>query len=268
MRFGLLCFFVSIAFISNAQSSFSTSAGARGLGMGDASVTFSDINSILSNQAGLAYLEKTEVLLFAGQNYFVNDIRNVAGAVAYPSSLGTFGLNIQYYGFDDYNEQKIGINYARKLTQHLSLGVQFNYNGFRIPEYGTKGLVSVEIGVRSQILKQLIIAAHISNPIQIEIVDGENLPTLFNFGIAYLPSKKLMITAEAEKDIDFPVAAKLGLEYQLVDSFFIRFGVSTKPTLFNFGMGFKIKEKLKIDAAASYHQTLGFSPALSIQFIF
>ena len=268
MRLAILFLFVSIILDASAQNGISSSAGARGMAMGDAAVSFSDINSIFSNQAGLAYLEKTEVILFAGQKYFVNDIRNIAVAVAYPSQLGTFGLNIQYYGFEDYNEQKIGINYARKLTQNLSLGVQFNYIGFRIPEYGTKGLISVEIGVRSQILKQLIIAAHISNPIQIEVVDGENLPTLFNFGVAYLPSKKLTITAEAEKDIEFPVSVKFGLEYQLVEPVFIRLGISTEPTSLSFGMGFIIKEKLKIDAATGYHQTLGFSPALSIQVAF
>jgi len=268
MRFAILILFLTFLFDVSAQNGISSSAGARGLAMGDASVTFSDINSIFSNQAGLAYLEKTELILFAGQKYFINDIRNIAVAVAYPSLLGTFGLNLQYYGFEDYNEQKIGINYARKLTNNLSLGAQFNYLGFRIPEYGNKGLVSVEIGIRSQVLKQLIIAAHISNPIQTEVVDGENLPTLFNFGIAYLPSKKLTITAEAEKDIEFPVSVKFGLEYQLVEPFFIRFGISTKPTLLNFGMGFIIKEQLKIDAAASYHQTLGFSTALSVGFAF
>ncbi len=265
---GLILSVLILNFLYASAQGTSSSAGARGLAMGNASATFSDINSIFSNQAGLANLTKTEVILFAGQNYFVNEIRNIAAAVAYPSDLGTFGLNLHYYGFQDYNEQKVGFNYARKLTQNLSLGVQINYIGFRIPEYGNKGIFSAEIGVRSQILKGLIVAAHIANPIRIEVVDGENLPTIFKFGVAYLPSKKLTITGEVEKDIEFPAMVKFGLEYQLADPFFVRFGVATNPALFNFGMGFLIKEKLIIDAAASYHQTLGFSPALSIRFGF
>jgi hypothetical protein len=267
MKWLILPFFV-FYFFSSAAQSISPSAGARGLAMGNTAVTFSDINSIFSNQAGLAHLDKTEVILFAGQKYLTNDIRNIAAAVAYPSDLGTFGLNLHYYGFQDYNEQKIGVNYARKLTQNLSLGLQLNYLGFRIPEYGSKGVVSAEIGIRSEILKGFIIAAHIANPIRIEVVEGENLPTIFKFGAAYLPSDKLTITAEAEKDIEFPTSVKFGIEYQLADPFFIRVGVAANPTLFNFGMGFIIKEKLIIDAAASYHQTLGFSPALSVRFGF
>ena len=268
MRLLILIFFVMIFFDLSAQDGISSSAGARGLAMGGASLTFSDINSIFGNQAGLADLKRAEIVLFAGQKYFVNDIRNIAVGVAAPSKLGTFGLNIHYYGFEGYNEQKIGINYARKLAQKLSLGIQMNYIGFRIPEYGTKGLISAEIGIRSEVLKGLIVAAHIANPIRIEVVDGEKLPTVFKFGVAYLPSKKVTITGEVEKDIEFPASVKFGLEYQIADPFFIRVGVGSKPSLFNFGFGFVIKEKLNIDAAASYHQTLGFSPALSIRYRF
>ncbi len=267
MRLLTLTVLVLNSLVASAQIT-SPTAGARGLAMGNAAVTFTDINSIFSNQAGLAYAKKTEVLLFAGQKYFLNEIRNIAAAVVYPSDLGAFGVNLQYYGFMDYNEQKIGINYARKLTENLSLGIQFNYQGYRIPEYGNKGVVSTEIGLRSQVLKGLIIAAHLSNPIRIEIADSENLPTIFTFGVAYIPSKKLTITVEAEKDIEFSAIVKFGLEYQLVEPVFIRVGVATNPTLFNFGIGFIIKEKLIIDAAASYHQTLGFSPAIGIRFGF
>jgi hypothetical protein len=267
MRLLIFSFLIFNFFLASAQS-LSPTAGARGLAMGNAAVTFSDINSIFSNQAGLAELEKTEIILFAGQKYFVNDIRNIAAAIAYPTDLGTFGLNLHYYGFQDYNEQKIGVNYARKLTQNLSLGIQLNYLSFRISEYGSRGLISAEIGVRSEILDGLVIAAHIANPVRIEVVDGENLPTVFKFGAAYLPSNKLTITAEVEKDIEFSASVKFGIEYQLADPFFIRMGIATNPTLFNFGMGFIIKERLIIDVAASYHQTLGFSPALSVRFGF
>jgi len=267
MRFLITGFFVLSFLFTDAQS-ISSAAGARGLAMGNAAVTFSDINSVFSNQAGLAQLKNIEVILFAGQSYLLNEIRNISAAAAYPSNLGTFALNLHYYGFQGYNEQKIGLNYARKLTQNVSLGVQLNYIGIRIPEYGNKGVFSAEFGIRSQILKGLIVAAHIANPIRIEITEGENLPTIFKFGVAYLPSKKLSFTAEVEKDIEFPAVVKFGVEYQLADPFFIRLGVSTKPTLFNFGMGIIIKEKLIIDFAASYHQSLGFSPAVGIRFAF
>ncbi len=256
----------------NCQLAFaqvvSPTAGARGLAMANAATTFTDINSIFSNQAGLASIEKVEIILLAEQKYFINDIRNIAAAVAYPSGFGTFGLNLHYFGFEDYNEQKIGINYARKLTHDLSLGAQINYVGFRIPEYGSKGLVSTDIGLQSQVLKGLIVAAHIANPVRVEIAEGENLTTIFKFGVAYLPSKKLTITSEVEKDIEFPASVKFGIEYQIAEPFFLRAGVSTGPTLLNFGMGIIVKEKLIIDAAASYHHTLGFSPTLSVRFGF
>ena len=162
MKLWMLSFFMLVFLGLNAQNGLSPSAGARGMAMGDADVTFEDINSLFSNQAGLAYLQKSEIILFASQHFLVEDIRNIAAGFVYPSDLGTFGLNLQYYGFTDYNEQKIGLNYGRKLTENLSIGIQFNYIGFRITEYGNKGLLSAELGIRSQVLKGLIIAAHIA----------------------------------------------------------------------------------------------------------
>ncbi len=262
LGFAMVSGYVSIAQIVNPI------AGARGLAMADASVTFNDINSVFSNQAGLAMIERTEVMLFAGQKYFADEIRNFSLAYAQPTSFGTFALNLQYYGFEGYNEQKIGFNYARKLSKNLSLGGQIYYLGYRIPEYGNRGLLSAEIGLRSLVTDEVIVAAHISNPVRVENAEDEKIPTIFNIGVAYIPSKKITISAEAEKEIEFPVAARLGLEYQLANPFYARLGVSTGPVLFSFGMGFQLKESFTIDAAASYHQTLGFSPALALRFAF
>ena len=63
MRLLIVGFLILNSIFTSAQVS-SPTAGARGLAMGNSAVTFSDINSIFSNQAGLAYVEKTEVLLF------------------------------------------------------------------------------------------------------------------------------------------------------------------------------------------------------------
>ena len=268
MRILILLFCLSTLIESNAQNGIYSVGGARGVAMAGASNTFKDINSIFANQAGLSHLKNAEAVLYSDQQFLVNEIRNIAAAFAIPSNFGTFGFNLHYHGFKDFNEQKVGLNYARMLSENVSIGAQINYFGIRIPEYGNRGLLSAEIGIRSQVFEEFTIAAHISNPIRIEIVEGENLPTIFTFGLAYQPSRKLLLTAEAEKDIEFPVAVKFGMEYQIANPFLIRLGVSTTPTLFNFGMGIILKKLLIVDIAASYHQTLGFSPAIALRFSF
>lgn len=251
---------------SFSQNGLTVNAGARGLALANTSVTFQDVNSIFSNQAGLVNLQNPAAVIYTEQRFALSEIRSVAAGFAYPTASGTFGLNINYYGFEDYNEQKVGLAYSRKLLDKLSLGAQVNYVNFRIPEYGNKGFVSFEIGLQSEILENVILAFHLANPIGQEIVDDENLPTVFKVGAAYSPSKKVTISLEAEKDIEFETRIKGGIEYFLVDAFILRVGFASNPSAFSFGAGYVIKNKVKIDVGANYHQILGFSPGLGLVF--
>ena len=249
-------------FLLQAQNGTSTVGGARGLAMGDAALSFRDLNSAFSNQAGLTAIEQPGVIVLAEQRFSLSEIRSLAAATVYPTSSGVFGLKAQYFGFDAYNEQAIGLSYARKLMDNLHLGVQLNYLNFSIPEYGNKSLFSFEVGVQIDVFEDLILAAHLTNPLGQEVVLDDELPTVFKLGLGYQVTKKVLLSAEVEKDIDFPARVKAGVEYQLIEALHVRAGISTEPSQFSFGMGYKIKNQLTIDAAANYHQQLGFSPGL------
>ncbi len=249
-----------------AQNSSSPMAGARGLAMGDASIVFTDIHSIYSNQAGLAFMEGVGFSVGAEKRFLTSEINSYTAGFAYPTKAGTFGLSMNYYGFSGYNEQKIGLAYARKLSKKLSIGAQFDYLGYSIPEYGNKALFTFELGIQAQLIENLVVAAHVFNPVRQEIVEDEKVPSVFKLGAGYLPFEKLTITGEFEKDIDMDMTFKMGIEYFLVDIFCLRAGVSTDPFLNSFGMGLKLKNGLMIDLASSYHHTLGFTPAISISF--
>ncbi len=243
-------------------------AGAKGAAMGNASVSFTDINSIFSNQAGLAYLQETAVIL-VGQRRFQNaDINSYAIGAAYPTNSGTFGLNLQYYGFDVFNEQKVGLSYARKLFDRLAIGAQVDYLTTRIPEYGSATNLTFEFGVHSQIMEDFFLAAQVYSPIQVDINETDQLPTIFKLGIAYNFSEKLEMHLEGEKDLDFPTMFKVGFQYQVVSAFYLRAGISTNPSLWSFGLAYEMKNGLSFDIASSYHQILGVSPAISVRYQF
>ena len=207
-RLWLLLFLIYAHTLLFAQNGTPIIAGARGAAMGNASVGFMDINSIFSNQAGLAYLSKPSTVL-VGQRRFLNaDINSYALGAAYPTNSGTFGLNIQYYGFEEFKEQKIGLAYARKLFDKFAIGAQIDYLTTRIAEYGSNASFTFELGVHSQIMKNFFLAAHVYSPIQVDINETDKLPNIFKLGASYLVSKKLNIHVEAEKDIDFAARLK------------------------------------------------------------
>jgi long-subunit fatty acid transport protein len=250
-----------------AQNGTSPMAGGRGVAMGGASLTFTDINSAFSNQAGLAFLEDMSFSLGADMRFFSTDISSYSLAYAYPmEKAGTFGLAVNYYGFSGYNEQRIGLAYARKLSKKLSIGAQLDYLGFSIPEYGRKSIFTFELGMQAQLIENLSVAIHVFNPVRQEIVPNENVPTVFRIGTAYTPNKKLVIAGELEKDIEMKMQFKAGVEYFIIDILALRAGVSTNPTQNSFGLGLKLDNGLNIDMATSYHYMLGFTPAISLSY--
>ncbi|MCB9288575.1 MAG: hypothetical protein H6560_14805 [Lewinellaceae bacterium] len=249
-----------------AQNGAPPTAGARSAAMGYTGATYTDINSIFSNQAGLAHLETPAITGYGEQRFLISEIRAAALGAALPTSSGTFGLSLHYFGFEKYNEQRVGLAYGRRLLDKLSLGAQFLVLNTRIPEYGNKAALTFELGAMAELLPQLNLGVHLFSPARVRLTDEENLPSILNLGISYLPSRKLALFAELEKDIDFSARAKFGLEYQIIEAFFLRLGTATQPTLLSFGLGYSLPNGLAIDIASSYHQVLGFTPTASITF--
>ena len=242
-------------------------AGARATGMGNTSVTFQDVYSAFSNQAGLAFLEDFSVGMHTERRFLVEDINSASLAMAYPSKLGTFGLAANFFGANAYNEQRIGLSYARKLFEQVALGVQFDYLGIRIPEYGNRASFTFEIGLQAQINKHFILGAHVFSPARIQLTDQEEdiIPSQFNIGASYLPSEKVMITAEVEKDIDYPYSLRAGVEYRVVEKLSLRVGGGSYPSQTGFGLGLHLKS-IQIDLSSAYHWVLGFTPSISIAY--
>lgn len=236
------------------------------MAMGGTGLCFRDVHAALTNPAGLAGAPSASALATAEQRFLISDIRSVAAVGALPAGDGAFGLTLHYYGFEDYNEQRAGLAYARKLFDQLSLGAQFLVLNTRIPEYGNKALFTFEMGFVSRITPELNLGAKIHNPVHLEIAEGDRLPTVLSVGLSYQPSSGIAVNAEVEKDIEFPLRARFGLEYRVAEPLFLRVGCGTNPTLASFGAGFALENGLAIDVASSYHQVLGFTPGVNIVF--
>ncbi|MEM6723512.1 MAG: hypothetical protein AAF598_05700 [Bacteroidota bacterium] len=248
-----------------AQGGFSAQTGARSRAMGGAAVTQQDVFSLFSNPAGIAHLESLGFGI-SGENRFLQEgLNQYQAAVALPSGFGGFGLSVQYFGFDLYNEQKIGLAYARKLTDFISVGVQFDYLSVNIQEFGNKGTFTFEAGVQSNFKEQFYFGAHVFSPARVSVTDDDVIPTVMTIGGAWKANDKLWFAVDVEKDIDLPVSFQAGFEYFIVDELALRAGVSTAPVENHFGIGIYLGQ-LRIDLSSSYHQTLGITPSASISY--
>ena len=261
--FFLSCF---VALSSFAQNGLPPIAGARGAAMGMTGVTFTDINSSFSNQAGLAYLETFTATLNGERRYLLSEIQSFSMGLALPTTSGTFGLTANYYGFEVYNEQKIGVSYSRKLFDQLAIGAQFDLLNTQIQDYENKAVVTFEAGFLAELSDELTIGGHVFSPARLKLTEEENLPTILTIGVAYCPSPKVFVTVEAEKDIEFPTRVKAGVEYWLISPLAVRVGVASNPSIVSFGIALEFDNGLSIDIGSYYHQVLGVTPAFGISY--
>lgn len=253
----LLLFFTTSVFAGNDKHT----VGARQAAMGNTSVTFTDVFSVFYNQAGLAGISTVTAGVYAENRFLLKDLSMFGAAVALPTKSGTFGLGLTYFGNNLYNDRLLNLAYGRKLFKTLSVGVELDYIAVSIADYGTAHAFTFGLGVQYAVIPQLLVGAQVHNPLRRQFTDFEadRLPSVISTGFAYLPSKKVTICAEAEKNIDKPLMMKAGIEYNIIEKLSLRAGISTEPVQSSFGIGLNLGA-IRIDIANSFHPTLGYSP--------
>ena len=268
MRHIYIALFTMLCTGATGQTLVPSTSGAGQAGMGHTGVAATDLFGGSANQAGLAFLELSAIGISTQRSFFVEGIDRHLATAALVTNSGTFGIQARYFGYPAYNEQIIGVAYGRKLTDHFSIGVQFDYLGLKISEYGTASAFTFEAGLLYELNSEVRVGAHIYNPIQVTIGELENpVPSIFALGLNYRPSEKVVIALEGEKDFNNPLNIKGGIEYRLADWIGLRLGTTTQPVLITSGVGFQL-DNLHIDIATSIHSYLGLTPMASLHYEF
>lgn len=261
----IICLLVQLSvFAGKGQNTL----GARSYGLAGSSILFHDFWSAENNPAGLAHVNEWGAGFSYENHFLLREFANKGFATSYPTKNGAFGLSISQFGFNVFNENKIGLSYGQKLGEKLSMGIQVNYLSTQISEgYGNSSSISGNIGIMADITDELRLAAVLINPNQSSLseYEDERYPSLLKLGLSYSYSEKVIILSEVVKDIDFDADLKVGIEYHAVEMLYLRLGYATNPAFSTFGFGLDLQQ-FKLDFASGYDARLGFSPQISLSF--
>lgn len=215
------------------------------------------------NQAALARLESAGIGVWGERRFMLSETSVYGLAAGIPTKMGNFGVQLNYSGFSNFNDNKVGLAYARSLGKFLDLGVQFNYYGYRIPQYGNASAINFEIGAIMHFSEKFHGGIHAYNPVggKLGKAEEEKLASAYKIGVGYDATDNFYISTEIIKEEDKPVNVIGGIQYQFVKKFFARAGfISETGSAFGgAGVGWK---NLRLDVAANYHPQLGFSPGI------
>lgn len=244
-----------------------TQVGAREVSLGNASVAIISPFSVFHNQAALARIKNITVAIDYRQPYLIQEFTSKALAFVIPAPVSNFAIGIQQKGIPGYHESRFGFSMARTIGKRVSAGLQFNYFMIDFPEQGSsRGTFLIEFGMLFQTKNNLAIGLHIFNPSRATIESlnlTSNLPVNATAGVALKPSDNLFFVSTLEYCVDSPLNVRIGIEYQFSDSFFLRGGLSGKPIRHSAGLGFKNRHFV-VDFAIVHHETLGYTPSISL----
>jgi hypothetical protein len=233
------------------------------IGLGVYSTQQNDPLSFTANQAALAKVTQAGVGVYGEKRFLLAAINSYAVATAVPTKMGNFGIQLNYSGFKNFNESKIGFAYARSLGKKVDVGIQFNYYGYRIPAYNTVSTINFEAGAIIHFTDKLNGGFHMYNPVGGKLGKSreEKLASAYKFGLGYDASENFFISSEIIKEEDKPVNVIAGIQYHFAKQFFARAGFMSGSSAAFAGAGIGWKN-LRLDVAGSYHPQLGFSPGI------
>jgi hypothetical protein len=242
--------------------------GARAAGLGQAAITLTDVWSAHHNQAGLGYIRRFSAGAYYESRFLVPELGLSGLAVAMPVGKGSLGLSIRNFGYQLYQENKIGLGYGRRFGDQLSIGMQLNMHTVTFQEpYGSTIAISAEVGAQYRVGKAVTLAAHVFNPTQTRLAefDNERIPSAIRFGAQYRFSPKVFVVGEIESTLYTKPSMRAGFEYRPVEALYVRAGLAGNPFNSSFGFGVRWK-RLQMDFAGTFHQVLGFTPRFSLTF--
>ena len=244
--------------------------GGSTAAMGGSSVASQGLWAMQTNPAGMANLEKISLGLYYENRWLLPETAYKCGAFALPTKFGTLGLSFNQFGSSKYNENKLGLAYAKDFGRYLQIGLQLDYLMLKIGnDYGKFSALTFELGIQSHVTDKLTLGTYVFNPVSFsfeQTLNHEKLPIVMRFGLAYQFTKDFVGQCEIEKDTEREgVSLRGGLEYEAVRNFYIRAGVQTNPGILSFGLGYAISFA-QINVAAQLHNELGASVQIGMIF--
>lgn len=263
-----LFIFLFLLSLSLQAANDNTTADARAIGLGGASVALNNIYGSFNNQAVLALLESTTVATSYSNNFSLSDAR-VMGAV--PLSFGTVGMNVSRYGSSLYSEIKAGANFSRRFGDNFSASLQADILSVMLsPDEESIYGFTAELAIWARPIEDLTIGFHLYNFINAKyetLYYDEAIPVNMKLGLGYSIFDNFMLTAELENSSIYGTSVRGGMEYYIVDQIIFRMGGASNPALVSIGLGV-VLGGFRLDVAAQAVRYIGKTGAVSLSYAF
>ena len=260
-----LAFFLGVPFLILSAHE-SNGRGTKAIAVANAFVALSDNPWAVSyNPAGLAQIRSPVFASFyVPQQFGVLELKTIAASTAIPFNFGTVGAFVEQFGFDLYRTTNIGLGCGFDPVERISVGATIDVEEIEIERYGVSRNVTLDVGFLGKPSANLAIGFCIKNVTAATIgTYRERLPQYVLMGASYSPFKGFSLVAELEKDIQFPLVVKVGIEQNVFEFLSLRCGIADNPDKFSAGMAVRYAS-VEFGYAGYSHPDLGWTHQIEV----
>ncbi|MBC8383699.1 MAG: hypothetical protein H8E22_07875 [Candidatus Cloacimonetes bacterium] len=268
---------------SNVFVNYQPSARARGMS-GAFIASCNDPNAIFYNPGALASAEQGISLGYA--QLFNNSFQILmSGALAYrlprigTISLGMQAMDVEFEGYKLQQEGTYSIAHSFLLIGdvHSKLYVGYGVNLYFLKfgetvggiDPGNQTTYGVNLGALATLHQRTHIAFAVKNLNNPSMGSDQtfDLPQHLALGIAYEPYDGVITEIDLSQKLGEETKIQAGIEFEVIDNFWLRTGASTYPNSISGGFGILFKG-VKIDYGFSSHPVLPLTHQFSLGYQF
>jgi len=261
--FNILLVFILFVINISAQQN----AGTRQIALANSDLYSPDVFSIFNNPARLNKILNPQAgIYYSPAPFEIQELAVAAAAYSHPTQFGTFSFGSMVFGFDLYKETEIDFSYSRGINDCLDLGITFRYKNISIKNYGSTGIILINLGTTLELSNSLAAAFIFENLTHTTLNNEPNqIPVVMSIGLTSRYIHDFLLSAAVRKEIGFNPSVRFGIEHSFLESFSLRFGVSNEPDLYYCGIGILYK-LFEFGYAVSSHPDLGLTHQLDLIF--
>jgi len=189
----------------------------------------------------------------------LKELANGYAAYVEPALFGNISAGYMTYGFELYRENKFHLAYSSQLDKNLFAGASVVYHNLSIAHYGSDNSFSFNIGGLAYLRSNLRWGFYYNNILRASFgSEKDQIPSMLSTGFSYDPTTETIINAALEKTTGTPLSLKFGIEYNIINTVYLRTGFSTEPDRFTAGLGFSYSY-FELDYSVFNHTVLGLT---------
>jgi hypothetical protein len=260
-----LAFFLAVPFLILSAHE-NNGCGTKAIAVANAFVALADNPwAVCYNPAGLTQIRSPMFASFyVPQQFGVPELKTIAASAAIPLNSATVGAFIEQFGFELYRTTSIGLGCGFNPLDRISVGAAIDVEEVAIARYGVSHNITIDLGFLGKPANNLAIGFCLKNVTAATIgANRERLPQYVLMGACYSPFTGFCMVTELEKDVQFPLVVKVGIEQDFFEFVSLRCGVANNPDKFSAGLAVRY-DSFEFGYAGYSHSDLGWTHQIEL----